>query len=264
MSQQQHNDAPRFFPNPFASEFCEFFRCRTQRCKAKYIIGQPSDSSLVQPGFLRVCEQDAISIVSQLPPELLQYIPELKDMEAAKDGAYLERNMCVALIARMALTMGLTVGIGKHPEGDATWERDWMNIVFIDLPAGQCSWHIHDSEIPMFSFLPEYAGQWDGHDTAEKYRRVLKPINSDDFWQTFVRADKNILTEKWAKGQSLKETMLHVNGIFDDAKREFEKLITEKYQEATKGSHLCPYCNEPFASASAMGGHKKSCSKKPK
>ena len=78
----QHNDSPRFFPNPFSSEFCEFFKCRTQRCKAKYIIGQPSDSSLVQPGFLRVCEQDAISILSQLPPELLQYIPELKAMEA--------------------------------------------------------------------------------------------------------------------------------------------------------------------------------------
>ena len=81
MSQHNdYNDSPRFFPNPFASEFCEFFKCRTQRCMAKYIIGQPSDSSLVQPGFLRVCEQDAISIVSQLPPELLPYIPELKAM----------------------------------------------------------------------------------------------------------------------------------------------------------------------------------------
>lgn len=171
----QHNDSPRFFPNPFASEFCEFFKCRTQRCQAKYIIGQPSPSSLVQPGFLRVCEQDAISIVSQLPPELLQHIPELKTMEARKDGAYSERNKCVVLITQMALAMGMTAGIGRHPEEDADWEDDWMNIIFIDLPAGQISWHIHDSELPLFSFLPEYTGKWDGHDTEEKYRRVLEP-----------------------------------------------------------------------------------------
>lgn len=32
---------------------------------------------------------------------------QLMAMTAQKDGAYLERNRCVALIARMALAMGL-------------------------------------------------------------------------------------------------------------------------------------------------------------
>ena len=229
----QHNDSPRFFPNPFASEYCEFFKCRTQRCRAKYIIGQPSDSSLVQPGFLRVCEQDAISILSQLPPELLQYIPELKAMEAAKDGAYAERNKCVALIAQMALAMGLTAGIGRHPEEDETWERDWMNIVFIDLPAGQCSWHIHDSEIPMFSFLPEYAGQWDGHNTEEKYRRVLNPI--------LPPSPLEHMTNLEAQIEDLKEQLTAAqDGLIPSAAKGDEPQAT---------GFQCPYCDQPPFSA---------------
>ena len=34
------------------------------------------------------------------------------------------------------------------------------------------SWHIHDSERPMFDQIGEWTAPWDGHDTPEKYRRV--------------------------------------------------------------------------------------------
>ncbi len=45
----------------------------------------------------------------------------------------------------------------------------------MDLPNGQVSWHIPDSELPPVVFLPQYAGTWDSHTTAEKYERVLNP-----------------------------------------------------------------------------------------
>ena len=90
-------------------------------------------------------------------------------LELAKDGAYLERNKCVALIARMALAMGLKAGRAKTAiEG---WSEDWHGCIYIDLPAGQASWHFHDSQLSLFIDLPQYAGAWDGHDTPEKYRR---------------------------------------------------------------------------------------------
>ncbi len=90
-------------------------------------------------------------------------------LELAKDGAYLERNKCVALIARMALTMGLKAGRAKTAiEG---WSEDWHGCIYIDLPAGQVSWHFHDSQLSLFIDLPHYSGSWDGHDTPEKYRR---------------------------------------------------------------------------------------------
>lgn len=91
-------------------------------------------------------------------------------LEEEKDGAYLERNQCVALIAKMALSLGLKAGTARTAiEG---WSEDWHGCVYIDLPDGQVSWHYHDSQAHLFADLPAYDGAWDGHDTPEKYRRV--------------------------------------------------------------------------------------------
>jgi hypothetical protein len=98
---------------------------------------------------------------------------EYKTLLKQKDDAYAERNKCVALLARMAIATGLKAGLGKHDEKDESWDDDWRNIVFVELPSGQVSWHIQETELPMFSFLPVYSGTWDGHTTSEKYQRVL-------------------------------------------------------------------------------------------
>ena len=95
---------------------------------------------------------------------------EVERLTSAKDGAYEERNRCVALIARMAVAMGYRAGIAKTAiEG---WSEDWHSCVYIDLPTGQASWHYHDTHAHLFEGLPQYAAPWDGHDTPEKYRRV--------------------------------------------------------------------------------------------
>jgi hypothetical protein len=94
-----------------------------------------------------------------------------QELEAAKNSAYQERDKCVSLIAHMALAMGFAVGLARHT-GDP-WEDDWRNIVFVELPTGQVSWHVHDSEMHMFCDLPRYTKPWDGHSTSEKYHRVL-------------------------------------------------------------------------------------------
>jgi len=126
-------------------------------------------------------------------------------IQAQKDGAYLERDKCVALIARICHAFGgfwdgskgeyvrsrYDAWLGRHVGEE--WEDDWRNIVFVRIPTGQLSWHIHDSELPMFAFLPVRAPlklscdpeddrliplasrwAWDGHTTEEKYRRILE------------------------------------------------------------------------------------------
>lgn len=94
----------------------------------------------------------------------------LEDMEARKDAAYLERNQCVALVARMAVAMGLPVAVTNTAiEG---WSEDWHGCIYICLPTGQVSWHFHDSHAHLFAGLPQHSEEWDGHDTQEKYRRV--------------------------------------------------------------------------------------------
>lgn len=97
----------------------------------------------------------------------------IADLTNQKNLAYAERNACVAAIAALAMQRGWRAGLGKHDPNDATWDADWRNIVFVDLPGNsQVSWHIHDSELVDFAFLPPYEGVWDGHTTAEKYARL--------------------------------------------------------------------------------------------
>jgi hypothetical protein len=83
----------------------------------------------------------------------------------ACDEVYRERNQVVAALAKC------------FPSGTARtaiegWDEAWHGCVYIDLPTGQVSWHFHDDDAHLFDTLPPYAGAWDGHDTAEKYRRL--------------------------------------------------------------------------------------------
>lgn len=107
-----------------------------------------------------------------------ELLAEIERLRQQKDGAYAERNQCVALIARMALALGWKAGLRRHPESDTKWERDWMTILAIDLPTGQVTWHFHDSELHLLADLPECPTGWDGHDTPEKYRRVNAALRS--------------------------------------------------------------------------------------
>lgn len=91
------------------------------------------------------------------------------DFSDSKDAAYRERNLLVAALSKL-----FPAYIGRHEPYDPNWDRDWTNVIYIILPAGQVSWHIHDSELNLFSHLKlrEYGPHWDGHTTDEKYRRL--------------------------------------------------------------------------------------------
>lgn len=97
-------------------------------------------------------------------------VDELTTLRLLKDSAYAERNQCVAALAWMAIHLGWAAGVGEHEGED--WESDWRTLLFIETPAGQLSWHFHASERHLLEGLPRYEGKWDGHDTAEKYRRL--------------------------------------------------------------------------------------------
>ena len=91
----------------------------------------------------------------------------------AMDQAYWERNQLVCLLSKLFPSW-----LGKHPEVDIEWDDDWRNIVYITLPTGQCSWHIHDSELDGFTHLKAVLGNpWDGHTVMEKYERVSQMAN---------------------------------------------------------------------------------------
>ena len=93
------------------------------------------------------------------------YADVVADMRKRKDGAYEERNRVVAALARL-----FPSGVTKT--NIPGWDEEWHGCVYIDLPTGQVSWHFHDTQTYLFDGLPPYQGEWDGHDTPEKYRRV--------------------------------------------------------------------------------------------
>lgn len=88
-----------------------------------------------------------------------------------KDKAYEERNKVVAALARYIVAHGGVAGIRVTKIKD--WNPEWFNCLYIELPNGkQVSWHLHDSHLPIFEGLPVYSGEWDGHDTPTKYKRL--------------------------------------------------------------------------------------------
>lgn len=119
-------------------------------------------------------------------------------MRQRKDEAYRERNKVVRLIASL-----FPSGIKKTDIPG--WDEEWHWCVYIDLPTGQVSWHIHISEFDQFADLPPYQGEWDGHDTPTKYARVAAlstPNPGDaDGWSGTDNAAPG--TEKYALQRAL-------------------------------------------------------------
>lgn len=102
-----------------------------------------------------------------------------------KDQAYWERNQLVAALSKVYPS-----SLGKHPTSDKTWDKDWMNIVYICIPVQcmvygdlrnymdyrveqkQLSWHLHKDDLVYFKHLQKAKIKWDGHTTDEKYERL--------------------------------------------------------------------------------------------
>lgn len=59
---------------------------------------------------------------------------------------------------------------------DAAQSEEWSNVLIVDTPAGQLSWHIATSDLHLFAHLPYKNGirKWDGHTTSEKYERLQR------------------------------------------------------------------------------------------
>ncbi len=99
------------------------------------------------------------------------HVEAVEELQESKDTAYRERNQLVAFIARLVVESGGVAGVGEHGE-DPDWDPEWRTIVYVNLPTGQASWHFHDRDRSLVRALKPYPYLWDGHDTAEKYRRV--------------------------------------------------------------------------------------------
>jgi hypothetical protein len=113
-------------------------------------------------------EQGDVSWCSQ--KVMFNAAERIEELEAARDGAYTERNRLVAFLASIYPS-------GVKKTAIHGWDEAWHNCVYIDLPVGQASWHYHNDEAHLFAHLPPYENKWDGHTTEEKYERISLAAN---------------------------------------------------------------------------------------
>lgn len=94
-------------------------------------------------------------------------LAQWEEQRKAKDLAYWERNMLVAVLAKMFPSKLFKTDIPG-------WLPEWHHCVFIQLPSGkQVSYHFHDRELPMFEGIPwAETNPWDGHSNPTKYQRL--------------------------------------------------------------------------------------------
>lgn len=140
----------------------------TNQVQATVISELKAENEKLKQGFMMIHENERLK-------------DEVDRLRIRKDGAYTERNKCVTLLAKMAMALGLKAGKAIHDQNDKDWEDDWRNIIYIDLPNGQTSWHFHDSHAHLLKGLPVYDGVWDGHSTENKYLTVLHPGGFSDY-----------------------------------------------------------------------------------
>lgn len=103
---------------------------------------------------------------------------ELEEAIKAEEGlwqvrlndVYEERDRLVALISSI---------YPSYIAIDEDSEDGFKNVVYIESPVGQLSWHIADDEVKFFGHLTVKENNWDGHSTEEKYERIEKLIKEN-------------------------------------------------------------------------------------
>jgi hypothetical protein len=90
--------------------------------------------------------------------------------QKAISRVYAERDCVLKMASDLARIAGVRVYIAQ----DETQDEEWRNVLFFDLPSGQCAWHIRAKELDWFKHVPRVeTNPWDGHSTEVKYGRVL-------------------------------------------------------------------------------------------
>ena len=87
-------------------------------------------------------------------------LKENAELKQRADKGYTERMIVVRLLCSIAENMGWDYGVGV--DGNTDWEDEWRNVIYVDTPKGQVSWHIAPHDKHIFDGIKKYTGKWDG------------------------------------------------------------------------------------------------------
>ena len=107
-------------------------------------------------------KQNVLRKLTTIEEDMGRLIAENENQITLRESAYIERDSCVGLIAKLAVANGAKAGVvpGKP-------------IVVVELSTGQVSWEFAETEDHLFEGLPEYSKPVEEMELMEKYRRVM-------------------------------------------------------------------------------------------
>ncbi len=105
-----------------------------------------------------------------LEKDMLKLEEENQALRANNQGVYVQRDSCIALLARMATGLGLKAGTTEVDTASGKERR-----VVVDLPSGQVSWEFLPDEAHLFEALPGYAESVEAQSIQDTYARVMNP-----------------------------------------------------------------------------------------
>ena len=103
--------------------------------------------------------------LNSIEQDIAQMESENDRLLTLKNSLSVERDACTGLIAQLAHSKGLRVGVAPG------------NRVVVELPSGQVSWNFEESEAHLFEGLPAWDSTIEIEELSivEKYRRVMNP-----------------------------------------------------------------------------------------
>lgn len=134
--------------------------------------------------------------LADLRKQLAQRVAECNALRAQKHLAHYERNLVIALLARVLIEEGCVgdgvstlwaIGTGKDPHFE-----DWSNCLYLEPPEGsryaglgQLNWHFRDDHAHLIAELhaPTHGRKWDGRAKSEKNAATanwLKRLGDED------------------------------------------------------------------------------------
>lgn len=113
---------------------------------------------------------EASAKLTSLEEDLVRIDQDNGRLRATTQSTYLERDACIGLLARLAVSLGMTAGrIGSETE------HGLEKRVVIDLPSGQVSWEYLEPEAHLFEWLPVYEGSVEERSVQDTYITIMNP-----------------------------------------------------------------------------------------
>lgn len=114
-----------------------------------------------------------VSIIETYRKGLRKLEGQVAELKLQRNASYRERNILAGLLVK--LLPGSGTGIDPAiPEG-----KNYRHVVFLELPAGQVSFHCRDADFQLLKHLPAYGRPFDGHSKIQAIERLHDALKSD-------------------------------------------------------------------------------------